>query len=122
MTVELHRVDGATVAAAVGLSIDLPVVSMVAIEDGKAISAWGLAWKERRCFLWFFVDKPHPEHLWTIVREARKMLRRAVQLGETEVFVTRDESFPSSLRLLKIMGFEPSSVEDGKEVWRWQVF
>lgn len=122
MMVQLHRVDGATVAAAVGLKIDLPVVSMVAVDEGVAIAAWGLAWKERRCFLWFYIDQPHPEHLWTIVKEARKMLRRAAQLGETDVFVTRDETFSSSLRLLKIMGFEPSSIEDGKEVWRWQVF
>lgn len=119
MIPQLYRVDGRTVTRAVGLDIDLPVVAMVAMNGETAVAAWGLAWKESRCWLWFTVEQSDPAYRWIVVREARKMLKRAVQLGENEVFVVRDGSFATSARLLKILGFEPSSIEDGKEVYRW---
>lgn len=118
--VDLHMVDGRTVTKAIGLEIDLPVVAMVAVDDRKIVACWGLAWNESRCFLWFHMEHSKPEYRFIVMREAKKMLRRAVQLGAAEVFVTRDASFPTSERLLKILGFEPSGIEDGKEVWCWR--
>lgn len=116
----LHRVDGRTVTRAVGLDIDLPVVAMVAMEGEEAIAAWGLAWRDARCWLWFHIGQSKPEYRWIVIREARKMLKRAVQLGETEVFVVRDDAYPTSGRLLKVLGFEPFGTEDGKEIHIWR--
>lgn len=115
---ELHRVDGRAVTAALGLNVDLPVVAMVAIDHGDAVAAWGLAWNLGRCFLWFHMEHPDPSYRFTVIREAKKMMKRATQLGEAHVFTVRDAAYPTSERLLKILGFEPFSVEDGKEVWR----
>jgi hypothetical protein len=117
--VELHRVDGRTVTRAVGLDIDLPVVAMVAMDGGEVVAAWGLAWNEGRCFLWFHITRIEPAYRFIVIREARKMLKRAVQLGESQVFTVRDASFPTSARLLKILGFKPFGIEDGKEVHIW---
>lgn len=117
---ELHRVDGRAVTAALGLAIDLPVVAMVAIDGGEAVAAWGLAWNEGRCFLWFHMERSDLSYRFIVIREARKMLKRAVQLGADEVFTVRDDAFPTSARLLKILGFEPHSIEDGKEVHIWR--
>lgn len=116
--VSLHRVDGRTVARAVGLHVDLPVVAMVAMDGETALAAWGLAWGQGKCWMWFHIEQPKPEYRFIVMREARKMLKRAVQLGETEVFTVRDVNYPSSLKLLKILGFEPYSVEGAQEIWR----
>ena len=114
-----HRVDGRTVVKLIGLDVDLPVVAMVAMVGEVCIAAWGLAWKDRACWLWFAIEGSKPAYRFIVMREAKKMLKRAAQLGETEVFVVRDDAYPTSARLLKILGFEPSRIEDGKEIWRW---
>lgn len=116
--VELHRVDGRTVTALAGLDIDLPVVAMVAMEGNEAVAAWGLAWRDGRCWLWFHMEHPDPSYRWIVIREARNMLKRAAQLGDDAVYTVRDPQFETSQRLLKILGFEPFGEEDGKEVWR----
>lgn len=114
--VELHRVDGRTVTEACGLDIDLPVVAMVAMDGKIAVAAWGLAW-DGRCWLWFTMEYPKPEYRWTVIREARKMLKRAVQLGDPEVYTVRDFEAETSARLLNILGFKFHDIEKGKEIW-----
>lgn len=117
---QLYRVDGETVTTACGLDVNLPVVAMVAMDGDRTIAAWGLAWNNGRCFLWFHIEETDPSYRWIVIREARKMLKRAVQLGETVVYTVQDEAFATSGRLLKILGFEPSSIEDGKRVYAWR--
>lgn len=102
---------------ACGLAIDLPVVAMVAMEGETAIAAWGLAWRGGRCWLWLFLEHPKPEYRWTVIREARKMLKRAVQLGNPEVCTERDFEAETSARLLNILGFKFHDIEKGKEIW-----
>lgn len=113
----LHRVDGVTVARATGLDVNLPVVAMVAMEDEQAIAAWGLAWHDSRCWLWLFLENPKPEYRWIVMREARKMLKRAAQLGNSEVYTVRDFEVETSARLLTILGFRFHRIEKGKETW-----
>lgn len=116
---ELHRVDGQTVSRSIGLAIDLPVVAMVAAEDGEIIAGWGLAWNGGRCWLWFHTEVIDRRFSYVVLREARKMIARAWQLGETEIYAVRDASYASSLKLMKILGFVPISIEGEQEIWRF---
>lgn len=113
----LHSVDGETVARATGLDINLPVVAVVAMEGDQALAAWGLAWNDGRCWLWLFLENPKPEYRWIVIREARKMLRRAAQLGNPEVFTVRDFEVETSARLLTLLGFRFHRIEKGREIW-----
>lgn len=116
--VSLHRVDGRMVTKAIGLDVDLPVVAMVAMDGETAIAAWGLAWGQRKCWLWFHIEQSSPAYRFIVIREARNMLKRAWQLGETEVLTIRDTNYSTSLKLLKLLGFEPYSIEGAQEIWR----
>lgn len=117
--VKLHSVDGRALTRAVGLNVNLPVVAKVAVEGEEVIAAGGLAWDSGRCFLWFLMETPQPQHRFKVLSEARKMMARAVQLGEASVYTISDPQYPTSKRLLKLLGFEFHSVEDGKEVHIW---
>lgn len=114
--------------------IDFPTVASAGWRGDDLVALGGLSWHSGRCWLWYRVvdrdehegDRKHP-HL--IVREALRMLKKAKQLGEQQVFAWRDDGEPSSERLLKVVGFEIMGVEavlttDGmferKEVWtKW---
>ncbi|WP_159585916.1 hypothetical protein [Chelativorans xinjiangense] len=109
------------IVRASGLDIDLPVYAKAAIEDEELIACWGLAWGGGRTWIFFHVENYRPGHGFVIRREARKCLRHAVQLGASEVFTPRDMQFSTSEKLCKMLGFEFYAVEDGTEVWRWQV-
>lgn len=105
-------------------------------ESGTLCSIGGLSWRDdiggRRCWLWYRIVNPmgdveRPHH---VVSSARRMLRKAAgQFGEHQVFAWRDESAPSSQRLLEVLGFkfagvEPVLMANGTEleheVWIWQ--
>jgi hypothetical protein len=118
---QLHRVDGEAVVKALALDVNMPVVAMIAVDGEEAAAAWGLAWGKGRCFLWFHIRRIDPNHRFVIIRECRKMLKRARQLGEREVFTIRDPNYETSERLLKLCGFRFHAMEDGHEVWitRW---
>lgn len=115
-------VDGRALVAASGIDIDLSVFAKAAFDGEEAVACWGLAWSSepRRCWLFFHVENYRPDIGLTIRTEARRCLRQAVQLGETDVYTVRDAGLPSSMRLMRLFGFEFFAVEnDGQEVWIW---
>ena len=111
--------DPQQVAVALDVVIDWPAVAYVGIDDGEFVGSGGLAWGADRCWLWLQVSQPKPEYARPVLRMARLMLRKAVQLGETEVYTVRDAQYPSSAKLLKLVGFELSEIKDGQEVHSW---
>lgn len=118
--IELVRYGAHGVASATGLHIPLPVFATVGQRDGEVLGGGGLTWGNNRCWLWFHMEQPMAEARFLVVREARRMLRKAVQLGEREVYTIRDGDYPGSAKLLKIVGFQPFGMEDGHEVHIWR--
>ena len=96
----------------------VPVVALIAVDGEETIGAGGLAWNKGRAFIWFHMERPDPAYRFVVFREFRKMLKRAAQLGEREVFTIRDPNIETSPRLLKLCGFEFHSIENGQEVHR----
>jgi hypothetical protein len=115
----IHPADPHQVAVALNVVIDWPAVAFVGMDDGELVGTGGIAWGADRCWLWLHVLKPRPQYAVPLVRVAKKMLRKAVQLGETTVFTVRDEQYASSAKLLKLVGFELSEIKDGQEVHIW---
>lgn len=109
------------IARMAGMVINLPVYGWAVIEDETLLAVHGLAWSEepKRCWLYFHVENYRPGHAMLVRREARRCFRVAQQLGETEVYTVRDREYPSSLKLMRIFGFEPFAVENDQEVWIW---
>lgn len=118
--IEVLSVNGIAGKALSGLEIDMPVVMKVGMEDGRMIACGGLGWSGGRCWLWLHVENEASERIGIkVIREARKMLRKAAQLGEEIVYTPRDSSYETSERLLKMVGFEKTDeVILGSEVWR----
>lgn len=95
----------------------------------EVLGVGGLYWRFNRCWLWFSRFDGQNTHGVLLVRQARRMLRKAVQLGETDVYCWRDDELPSSKRLLEVVGFryvgrdrliKASGSDDGEiEVWKW---
>ncbi|MBZ9873076.1 hypothetical protein LB542_19705 [Mesorhizobium sp. BR1-1-9] len=115
----IHPADPYSVAVALNVVIDWPAVAYVGIDDDDFVGSGGLAWGGDKCWLWFQVSKPKPEYARPVLKMAQRMLRKAVQLGETEVYTVRDQTYPSSTKLLKLVGFELSEIKDGQEVHAW---
>lgn len=117
MSVAIVPIDPRGIVKSAGLDVDLPVTAKAAIEGEELLACWGLAWGVGRCWLWLHVERSEPKHAFTVIREAKRMLKRAAQLGETEVYTPRDASRETSARLLKLVGFEFFAVENGTEVY-----
>lgn len=109
--------------------VDFPVRAYIVKRGRKIIGMGGLAWRWGRCDLWLDVRKREEVNSHSVVRLARRMLRIAAQLGETEVYCLRDDH-PNSAKLLRVIGMQhigDVGVEfyDGtsamKELWSWQV-
>lgn len=100
--------------------LDMPAMGFAGYEDGVLLAIGGLAWGRGRCWLWFRAENTEARHAFAVVREGRRLLKRAAQLGETEVYTPRDAEYDTSERLLKLMGFAFHGVENGIEVWRWR--
>jgi hypothetical protein len=120
---DIVTIDGREIARSCGMAVDLPVFAKAVVEDGTLLAVHGLAWSEepKRCWLFFHVETYRPGYGFVVRREGRRCLRHAAQLGETEVYTPRDAQFPSSLKLMKLFGFEKFSVENGIEIWRCRV-
>jgi hypothetical protein len=116
----IHPADPHKVAVALDVVIDWPAVAFVGVDDGELVGTGGIAWGADRCWLWLQVLQPRPWYAKPLVLAAKKMLRKAVQLGETEVFTVRDAQYASSAKLLKLVGFELSEIKDGQEVHIWR--
>ncbi len=110
--------------------IDFPVRAYIAKRGRKIIGMGGLAWRFGRCDIWLDVRRRDLVNAHSVVRLARRMLRIAAQLGETEVFCLRDDH-PNSVRLLRVTGaqligdvevtFHGEDAPVVKELYRWQV-
>jgi hypothetical protein len=118
------RADPAHVNAALAIDIDLPAVAVLGIDNGRVVGSGGLAWGGQRCWIWFLMTERHPSYALPIIRETRRMLNRAVQLGEGSVYTPRDNREPQSEKLLTMLGFEYVGIEWARgaevEIWRWQ--
>jgi len=116
-------VGGAQIEETFGCTVDMPVHSFLGIDDGRVVGAGGLAWGGGRCFLFLRVEEPDPKYALPVIRQAKKLLKVARQLGEHAVYAPRDASFPTSTKLLSLLGFAYSGMEPGddgqeEEVWR----
>ncbi|MBZ9807699.1 hypothetical protein [Mesorhizobium sp. ESP-6-2] len=115
----IHPADPHRIAVALNVTIDWPAVAFVGIDDGEFAGSGGLAWGADKCWLWFQTSLQKPEYARPVLKMARLLLRKAVQLGESEVYTVKDAQFPSSAKLLKLVGFELSEIKDGQEVFIW---
>lgn len=121
MTFRIVSADPSLVEHSLGAKIDLPAVAVVGIDGDKIVGAGGLAWGDGVAYIWFKMTSKNPAYAVAIVRATRKMLRRAIQLGATEVLTTRDPNEPASQKLLALLGFEMLGLdEQGAEVWVWR--
>lgn len=109
------------VEVALNMEIDLPAVAFVGIDEDEIIGTGGLAWGKGRCWLWFALAKPDRKYATAIIRKCRQVLKKARQLGETEVYTIRDPEFDTSERLCRFCGFEPAGIEDGQEIYKCAV-
>jgi hypothetical protein len=103
------------------LDINIPVICRVGLKDGKLVASGGLAFGSGRAWLWFSTDDLEMLRGQGLkaLRQCAAMLRKAQQLGETEVYATRDERYDTSERLLKMAGFEKTDeMLDNQEVWK----
>jgi hypothetical protein len=101
--------------------METPVIAFAGMDDLKKPRLWGvggLAWQHGRCWLWIdFVDMKRT-HPIVVVREARRMLRKAWQLGEREVWALRIVGeAPRSDKLLKLLGFNLQRSDGSAEEW-----
>lgn len=119
MTFRIVAADPRTVEAALSVDIDLPAVAVLGMDGDEVVGSGGLAWGGGRCFIWFKMVRKDRRYAPAIVRATKRMLRKAVQLGETEVFTPRDPSEPMSEKLLTILGFTFAGEEQGQELWKW---
>ncbi|KRB22675.1 hypothetical protein [Mesorhizobium sp. Root172] len=117
----IHPADPHQVAVALDVIIDWPAVAYIGIDDGALVGSGGLAWGGDRCWLWFTVLHPKPEYARPVLQMARKLLRKAKQLGEASVYTIRDQQYETSPRLLKLTGFKLHAVEQDQEVYRCDI-
>lgn len=104
----------------IGREIDFPVVAYAGVADDRVLGAGALSWIDGRCWLEFTVFASDPRYAVQAVRQGKRLLRRAEQVGETEVLTLRDDAMPASARLLSMVGFELAGVLNDFEVWAWQ--
>ena len=119
------RTDAQGVETGLAVTIDKPVVALVGVDEGQVVGAGGLGWGDGRCWLWFHMKHSSPGYATRVLREARRLLRLAGQLGETTVHVYRDARFATSEKLLTMLGFSMTGCEIGPdgndhEVWTWR--
>ena len=119
---KIERFDPADIVRSMGLSIDLPAVGFVGVEDGKQLGCGGLAWGGGKCWMWFHVEEPQPRHAIAVLHMVKRLKAMARQFGHDEVYTVRDQRWPSSERLLKIIGFEHVGTIDGQEIHTCQVW
>ncbi|SDH08497.1 hypothetical protein [Pelagibacterium luteolum] len=110
-------VSRAQLAELTGYDVDMPIAGYVGIRDNRMFGWGGLAWGGGRCWLFLSVlEEPSAIVVW---RWAKRMLVKAVQLGETEIYTPRDRQHETSERLLSRLGFTFHGMEQGEEIWLW---
>lgn len=121
MPLQIIQVDASTAQAMEGIKIDLPAVAYVAIDDGEVVCSYGLAWGGGRCWAWLRLENGKPSYALTVVRRFKRLMLKAQQLGEREVYTPRDAHYQTSEKLLRFLGFQMHGIEEGHEVWKWQL-
>lgn len=115
-TTEISRVDPTDHEQTLGLVIDVPAVCYSAVANGSVIAIFGLAWKDGRCWLFFEPARPLTEFRHAIRHQVIRLKRVARQLGEQHIYIFRDKKWPSSAKLVRLMGFEYVGEENGEEL------
>lgn len=122
--VEVVSVGAGIARALSGMDFDMPVYCRIGKDGDRLIATGGLAWGAGRCWLFFSVEEGAPSNIVRpALRECAALLRKAAQLGETEVYTPRDAEYATSERLCKLAGFEKTDeVFDGLEIWvfKWR--
>lgn len=121
MTLEIIQVHPSAIEVAEGIKIDMPALAYIGVDDGEIVGSYGLAWGHGRCWIWLRLPNGKPEYARTVIRRAKVLLGKARQLGEREVFSPRDAEYPTSKKLLTVLGFREHAVEAGIEVWKCPV-
>ncbi|RVH21434.1 hypothetical protein [Sinorhizobium meliloti] len=117
---EIVRVPPTVVEIAEGVKIDMPALAYIGIDDGEVVGSYGLAWGRGRCWIWLKLANGKPSYARTVIKRAKALLAKARQLGEREVFTPRDTEYPTSKKLLTVLGFRMHAIEHGIEVWRYE--
>ena len=122
MGMSVAPVDAEFLWRVMGMKVDMPVKAYVGVDGDRILGAGGLGWAGGKCWLFLLVLDVNHGHPMQVVRWGRKLLRIAVQLGESEVFTPRDDEYPSSKKLLHLIGFQYYETDEktGKEIHRWQ--
>lgn len=87
--------------------VSFPVVVYGGHDDeGRVHALGGLGWFDGRCVGFIDVFTDISSRSLTLVRWAKRVLKVAKQLGETEVYIFRDEWHENSAKLIGLLGFE----------------
>jgi hypothetical protein len=117
---QIIQVSPTTIEATDKVKIDIPAIAYVGIEDGEIVGSGGLAWGGGRCWLWLRISTSRRHYGLAVMHRMKALLAKAWQLGEREVFTPRDADYPTSEKLLTVLGFRLFAVEEGVEVWRYE--
>lgn len=109
------------VAELEGVKIDMPAAAYIGVDDGQVVGSFGLAWGQGRCWIWLRVADVNARYAITIFRQAKRLFAKARQLGESELFTPRDTNYPTSQKLLTLLGFRLHGIENNIEVWSCRV-
>lgn len=115
---QIVQVSPASVEASEGIRIDLPCVAYIGFDGKRVVGSGGLAWGSGRCWVWLKIAHSDPSYAVPVMRQLRLLIAKARQLGETAVYTPRDANYPTSKKLLRVLGFYFFAMEDGNEVWR----
>lgn len=120
MTLRVVQVSPTTIEATDKVRIDIPAIAYVATDDGEVVGSGGMAWGSGRCWIWLRVATSRPHYGLAVMHRMKALLAKAWQLGESEVFTPRDADYPTSEKLLTVLGFRFFAMENGVEVWRYE--
>lgn len=117
---QIIQVPPSTIEATDKVKIDIPAIAYVGIEDGQIVGSGGLAWGGGRCWLWLRIATSRRHYGLVVMHRMKALVAKAWQLGEREVFTPRDSDYPTSEKLLTVLGFRFFAIEEGVEVWRYE--
>lgn len=121
MALQILPVDPHLVEVSEGVKIDMPSIAFIGLDGEKVIGSGGLAWGGGRCWIWLRVSGINPAYALPIMRQTKRLIAKARQFGETEVFSPRDAEYPTSKKLLTVLGFTLHGIENEIEVWSCRV-
>lgn len=121
MALQILPVAPSLVEVAEGVKIDIPSVAFIGVDGDRVVGSGGLAWGQGRCWIWLRVTEVNPRYALAVMHQTKRLLAKARQFGETEVFSPRDAEYPTSQKLLTVLGFTLHGIENGIEVWSCRV-